>query len=57
VSIGVTTVEPGGNYSHEAAVRLADIALYASKERGRNGWSCNHPAPEDSAEELLKTAS
>ncbi len=57
VSIGVTTVEPGGNYSHEAAVRLADLALYASKERGRNGWSCNHPAPEDSAEELLKTAS
>jgi hypothetical protein len=38
-------------------VRLADLALYASKERGRNGWSCNHPAPEDSAEELLKTAS
>lgn len=39
VSIGVTTVPPGGDCSHESAVRQADLALYASKERGRNGWS------------------
>jgi diguanylate cyclase (GGDEF)-like protein len=57
VSIGVTTVEPGGSYSHEAAVRLADIALYASKERGRNGWSCNPAAEGAAGAELLKTAS
>jgi len=39
VSIGVTTVEPGGDYCHERAVRLADVALYAAKARGRDGWS------------------
>jgi Diguanylate cyclase, GGDEF domain len=33
VSTGVTTVEPGGDYSHERAVRLADVALYATKAR------------------------
>jgi diguanylate cyclase (GGDEF)-like protein len=47
VSIGVTTIEPGGDYSHEHAVRLADVALYASKARGRDGWSFY--APEDEA--------
>ena len=44
VSIGVTTVLPGGDYSHEAAVRHADVALYRSKERGRDGWSFHEPA-------------
>jgi predicted signal transduction protein with EAL and GGDEF domain len=39
VSVGVTTVEPGGDYCHERAVRLADVALYAAKARGRDGWS------------------
>jgi diguanylate cyclase (GGDEF)-like protein len=39
VSIGVSSVERGGEYSHERAVRLADIALYASKGRGRDCWS------------------
>ena len=43
VSVGVATVEPGGEYSHEHAVRLADVALYASKARGRDGWSCHEP--------------
>jgi diguanylate cyclase (GGDEF)-like protein len=38
VSVGVTTVEPDGEYSHEHAVHEADIALYAAKERGRDGW-------------------
>ena len=44
VSVGVTTVEPGGDYSHDHAVRQADIALYSSKARGRDGWSCHEPA-------------
>jgi len=61
VSIGVTSVDPGGSYSHEHAVRFADIALYASKERGRDGWSFHEPAGEDAGSvgggELLKTAS
>ena len=60
VSIGVTTVDPGGSYSHEQAVRLADIALYASKERGRDGWSFHHAGEDASAApaaELLQTAS
>ena len=39
VSIGLSSVERGGEYSHERAVRLADIALYASKGRGRDCWS------------------
>ncbi len=71
VSVGVTTIEPGGDYCHERAVRLADLALYASKARGRDGWSfhapedevASAPAVERQAEEervaaeLLKTAS
>ena len=35
----MTTVEPGGDYSHEGAVREADIALYADKSSGRDGCS------------------
>jgi hypothetical protein len=71
VSVGVTTIEPDGDYSHERAVRLADLALYATKARGRDGWSFHAPedeaadapavelqaAEERSAAELLKTAS
>jgi hypothetical protein len=30
---------PGGDYCHERAVRLADVALYAARARGRDGWS------------------
>jgi diguanylate cyclase (GGDEF)-like protein len=47
VSIGVTTVEPGGDYFHEHAVRLADVALYATKAQGRDGWSFQSSARED----------
>jgi len=47
VSIGVTTVEPGGDYFHEHAVRLADVALYATKAQGRDGWSFQSPERED----------
>src|SRR6202035_2007563 len=54
VSVGVSTVEPGGEYSHEHAVHEADTALYVVKERGRNGWSFHEPAPADGA--VLKAA-
>jgi diguanylate cyclase (GGDEF)-like protein len=47
VSIGVTTIDPDGDYSHERAVRLADVALYATKAQGRDGWSFQ--SPEDGA--------
>lgn len=62
VSMGVSTVDPGGDYSHERAVRLADIALYTAKARGRDGWACHEPAeapvpPAAPADALLKTAS
>jgi diguanylate cyclase (GGDEF)-like protein len=46
VSIGVSTVDAGGDYCHEHAVRRADVALYASKARGRDGWSFYEPAGE-----------
>ena len=55
VSVGVSTVEPGGEYSYEHAVHEADTALYVVKERGRNGWSFHEPAPADGA--VLKAAS
>jgi diguanylate cyclase (GGDEF)-like protein len=60
VSVGVTTVDPGGAYSHEDAVRYADLALYTTKARGRDGWSFHEPAEPRAAGhelELLKTAS
>jgi len=65
VSVGVATVDAGGDYCHERAVRLADIALYATKARGRDGWSFHEPAGQgapalpagESADALLKTAS
>ena len=62
VSIGVTRVEPGSDYCHERCVRLADVALYATKGHGRDGWAFNGPeneppAPATEAAALLKTAS
>ena len=71
VSVGVTTIEPDGDYCHERAVHLADLALYATKARGRDGWSFQAPGDESAdtlavdgeaarereAAELLKTAS
>jgi diguanylate cyclase (GGDEF)-like protein len=44
VSTGVATVAAGGDYSHERAVQRADLALYATKARGRDGWSFHDPA-------------
>jgi diguanylate cyclase (GGDEF)-like protein len=49
VSIGVTTIEPGGVYSHEHAVRVADLALYETKAHGRDGWSFRSPEDEGTA--------
>jgi diguanylate cyclase (GGDEF)-like protein len=61
VSVGVTTVETGGDYCHERAVQLADIALYATKAHGRDGWSFHEPPAgtpaADEGAELLRTAS
>jgi diguanylate cyclase (GGDEF)-like protein len=56
VSVGVTTVEAGGDYSHDRAVRLADVALYATKAGGRDGWSFR-TGEELQAAERLKSAS
>jgi diguanylate cyclase (GGDEF)-like protein len=60
VSVGVSTVAAGGEYSHELAVRHADIALYAAKARGRDNCACQDPAAagsEPAGVELLKNAS
>lgn len=61
VSMGVSTVDPSGDYSHERAVRLADIALYTAKARGRDSWASHEPAeapvaPAATADALLKSA-
>jgi diguanylate cyclase (GGDEF)-like protein len=39
VSVGVATLEPGAEYSHDLAVQLADRALYAAKAGGRDRWT------------------
>ncbi|HEX4648914.1 MAG TPA: diguanylate cyclase [Steroidobacteraceae bacterium] len=61
VSVGVTTVQPGGDYSHEHAVRGADIALYSAKSEGRGCWSSREPLPAQppgvSTTDLLQRAS
>jgi diguanylate cyclase (GGDEF)-like protein len=61
VSVGVSTIDPGGDYSHERAVRLADIALYTAKARGRDGWAFHEPNETQAAaaqpDAILKTAS
>ena len=36
MSIGAAYVLPGSNRTHEGLVQLADEALYAAKEQGRN---------------------
>jgi diguanylate cyclase (GGDEF)-like protein len=61
-SVGAATLEPGSEYVHDIAVQMADRALYAAKERGRDGWtffdaSVAAPRAATVPEELLKTAS
>jgi predicted signal transduction protein with EAL and GGDEF domain len=36
VSIGIACVQPTSDRSHYGFIQLADEALYAAKERGRN---------------------
>jgi PleD family two-component response regulator len=43
VSIGVSTAAAGAPCSYEQAVHDADLALYAVKARGRDGWACHEP--------------
>ncbi len=43
-SVGTATCDPSAEYSHDIAVQLADRALYAAKETGRDGWACHDPA-------------
>lgn len=61
-SVGAATIEPGSEYVHDLAVQMADRALYAAKERGRDSCTffdaslaAGRPAPPP--DELLKTAS
>jgi diguanylate cyclase (GGDEF)-like protein len=61
-SVGAATLDPGSDYSHDLAVQMADRALYAAKERGRDGWAfcdasvaAGHPAQVP--DEMLRTAS
>ncbi len=62
VSVGIATLEPGIQYSHDLAVQLADRALYAAKAGGRDCWSARtdhdgqHLGGSPDADELLKTA-
>ena len=56
VTVGVSSVEPGGEYLHERTVGFADVALYASKERGRNDWSF-YDGPSAAAARVAATES
>jgi diguanylate cyclase (GGDEF)-like protein len=61
-SVGSATIEPGAEYVHDLAVQMADRALYAAKERGRDGCtffdaSLAAGRPAAPPDELLKTAS
>jgi diguanylate cyclase (GGDEF)-like protein len=58
-SVGAATLGPGSDYSHDLAVQMADRALYAAKEFGRDGWSYFDPDSSHATQSdpLLKTAS
>jgi diguanylate cyclase (GGDEF)-like protein len=57
VSIGVASLAAAGEHTYEQAVRLADLALYAAKARGRDRCSCYEPEAEMLGGALLQTAS
>jgi diguanylate cyclase (GGDEF)-like protein len=58
-SVGAATLGPGSDYSHDLAVQMADRALYAAKECGRDRWSYFDPGAAQAIPpgSLLKTAS
>jgi len=62
VSVGVTTIDPTMDYSHDLAVQRADRALYAAKSQGRNGWAASDDLAEVAElqfgrEEVFRTGS
>ena len=52
VSVGVATLLPGEDYSHDLAVQFADRALYVAKAKGRDTWSYYQA---EAVDELLET--
>jgi diguanylate cyclase (GGDEF)-like protein len=58
-SVGAATLSPGSEFSHDLAVQMADRALYAAKEFGRDAWAYfdADAAIPPQPDQLLKTAS
>ncbi|HVY79723.1 MAG TPA: GGDEF domain-containing protein [Steroidobacteraceae bacterium] len=59
-SVGAATLQPGDDgCSHDLAVQMADRALYAAKEYGRDGWAFfdAHASLPTEPDQLLQTAS
>ena len=57
VSVGVATLEPGGEYSHDLAVQFADRALYVAKAGGRNGWASMADIREGRGDDIHRSGS
>jgi diguanylate cyclase (GGDEF)-like protein len=57
VSVGVATLQPGAEYSHDLAVQFADRALYAAKAGGRDGWASMAGLREGRGEDIHRTGS
>jgi diguanylate cyclase (GGDEF)-like protein len=58
-SVGAATLTSGSEFSHDLAVQMADRALYAAKEYGRDSWAFfdSEAAIPPQPDQLLKTAS
>jgi len=58
-SVGAATLSHGSEFSHDLAVQMADRALYAAKEYGRDSWAYfdADAAIPPQPDQLLKTAS
>ncbi len=57
VSVGVATLEPGGEYSHDLAVQFADRALYVAKAGGRDGWASMADIREGRGDDIHRSGS